>query len=404
MHVGRRLILTLAAGWLCVLAASCGRGDARHVKPDVELATTDTPAATSATVSSRLETVNGLRVLTLVGSPEEMGRRHGELLGEDVRWVVDNVVHGSVAPDPVGRQRFIERVRVMETFLTDAWRRELRALAEAAGVDYWELVGLQLFGDVQRAQLCSSFAVFGRATVDDECIVGRNFDYWYNTVAERASLIIDYHPENARRFVTLSWAGVINGWTLMNEQGIVTANNTAYSYGENSLEGVSTCFMLRKVAEEARSVDEGIAIVERTPRACATNLIIAGGTPPAAAVVEYDHQRILTRRATEDYILATNSFVKLGQEKEEEPDYGRYAVLRQLIRTHYGRIDRTMNFAGADGVPLTFINLHSALLFPKDLTFRVAMGEVPACRSEYRWFRMTAGGISSVEPETASTE
>ncbi len=383
---------------LVLLAASCRRAEETPPPVPVDPALPVIPVGETRLGASRLYEIDGVRVLTLVGTPEEMGRAHGELLGEDVRWVVETVVGPKISGDPSQREDFLKRVDAMEKFLKDDWRREMKALAGAAGVDYRELVALQLFGDVERAQMCSSFAVFGRATAGGECIVGRNFDYWYEEAAKRASVILDFHPAGGRRFVSLSWAGVVNGWTLMNDAGVVTANNTAYGGGANSLEGVSTCFMLRKIAEEAATVDEGARIVERAPRACSTNLIIAGGNPPAAAVVEYDHDRVVVRRAKEDFILATNSFVRLGQEADDEPEWGRYVVLRGLIREHYGRIDRTMNFAGAEGVPIESINLHSALLFPKDLTFRVAMGTVPACRGEYKWFRMTPDGIVRGEP------
>ena len=387
----RRMLRVILAALLVPSALACRRADEPAPLPPATRS--DVPTVPLAP-GTRLYEVNGVRVLTLYGTPEEMGRAHGTLLRDDVRWVVETVVRGTVASDDARREAFLARVDVMERHLKDAWRRELRALADAAGVDYRELVALQLFGDVERAPMCSSFAVFGRATATGECVVGRNFDYWYEEVARRASIILDYHPKDGRRFVTLSWAGVINGWTLMNDAGIVAANNTAYSAGANSLEGISTCFMLRKVAEEAATVDEGAIIVERGPRACSTNLIIAGGNPPAAAVAEYDHERIVVRRAKDGFILATNSFLELGETAAEEPTYGRYGVMNGLIRENYGKIDRTMNFAGADGVPIESINLHSALMFPKDLTFRAAMGAVPACRGEFKWFRMTPDGIA----------
>jgi hypothetical protein len=62
-----------------------------------------------------------------------------------------------------------------------------------------------------------------------------------------------------------------------------------------------------------------------------------------------------------------------------------------------------MNFAAAEGVPIESINLHSALLFPKDLTFRAAMGQVPACRGNCPWFRMTPEGVVSAEPDPVAT-
>jgi len=403
MSIRYRFLAVGLVGVLAVAAAGCPRAETSKPPGPSPAVTAKRDEPRVASRASGLRMVHGIRVLSLAGTPEEMGRRHGELLGEDVRWVVGAVIRGSVAPEAEGRREFIGRVKEMEKWLPESWKRELRALASSAAVDYWELVALQLFGDVERAQLCSSFAVFGRATAGGECIVGRNFDYWYEDVARRASVIIDYRPAGAHRFVTLSWAGVINGWTLMNDRGIVAANNTSYSGGVNSLQGLSTCFMLRKIAEQAASVAEGIELVQKTPRACSTNLIIAGGEPPAAAVVEYDHERLVVRQAKDDYVLATNSFVRLGQEEVVEPEYGRYAVLGGLIRANYGKIDRAMNFAGAPGVPIESINLHSALLFPRDLTFRAAMGQVPACRGSYAWFRMTPTGVVSAEPDAART-
>ena len=388
---------SLFAVWtvvLFVVLTGCSRRPPST--PVTHASTPPSPAASSPKLG--LQTLNGVRILTLVGSPEEMGRQHGELLGDDVRFVLSDVLGSRVAGDDDSHRHFLEAVMVMETFLDDSWRRELHALADSAKVDYPELVALQLFGDVRRAQLCSSFAAFGHATASGECVVGRNFDYFYPDAAKRASIIIDYHPAQGRRFMTVTWAGVINGWTLMNDAGLVTANNTAYSGGVNSLEGVSTCFMLRRIAERADSVQAAADLVRSTPRACATNLLIAGGSPPQAAVVEYDHDRILVRSSRDDYVLATNHFVELDGGSVEEPASGRYAILEKLIRDNYGRIDRSMNFAAADGVPISSINLHSVILFPRDLTFSVAMGQVPAHKGTWTSFRMTPAGIVSADP------
>ena len=138
-------------------------------------------------------------------------------------------------------------------------------------------------------------------------------------------------------------------------------------------------------------------MVQSSAQACATNLLIAGGTSPRAAVVEYDHERILVRRSKDDCILATNHFVELDGVEVDEPTTGRYGLLSRLIREHYGRIDRSMNFAGTEGVPIESISLHSVMLYPKDLSLSVAMGEVPAYRGAWRGLRMTPRGIEPVE-------
>jgi hypothetical protein len=287
---------------------------------------------------------------------------------------------------------------VMERYLPEEYRAELRALAETAGVKYEDLVALQLFGDVQRASRCSSFAAYGPATATGECIAGRNFDYWDHGVTEYAGVVLHYLPDHGVPFVTVSWTGVINGWTAMNLSGVLAANNTAYG-GSSSLEGLSTCFMIRQIVQQARSVGEGVRIIQETPRACGTNMLVAGGDPPRAAVVEYDHDGVAVRWAEGGAVWATNHFRLLGR-AEARGGAGswcsRYDTLEGLIGDAYGHIDRSMNFAAAEGVPLRGINLHSALLFPRDRVLRLSMGRSPAADYPYRGLRLTPTSVLPV--------
>ena len=352
----------------------------------------------------RLERINGYLVLLHVeGSPEEMGWQHGRLLRPQIQRACEALITNSYAGDSY--DKLIAGAKVMEKFQPEEFRRELKALAEAAGIDYWDCVAMQLFGDIdrgapadaQRVMQCTSYAVFGPATKTGELIAGRNLDYWDAGIGEYGAILMHVKPDRGHAFLTVTWAGIINGWTLMNEKGLVTANNS--SGGECSLKGISTCFMLRKVAQYASAVDEGIEIVKNERRACGTNMLIASGSQPDAAMVEFDHGAVAVRRAKQGCVLAANSFRKLHERSllDSLPFMSsRYSALDKLIRENHGRIDRTMNFAGAEGVPMRS-NLHSALLFPKDLIIRVSMGKTPAYEHPYRGFRMTPDGIVAEE-------
>ncbi len=250
---------------------------------------------------------DGYKVLHLKGSPEDLGRQHGSLARDLVQRVISDVILDDAAPDTEARRELFAGAMVMERYLPEPYRRELRALAASARVDYEALVALQLFGDVQRNQYCSSFAAYGPATATGELIAGRNFDYWDNGASKYAAVLIAYYPDDGIPFVTVSWAGIINGWTLINACGVVVSNNTCYS-GRNSLEGISTCFMLRKVAQFAHNVEEGVEIIKNTPRACGTVILVAGGDPPNAAAVEFDHDEVAVRWAKDGWVAATNEF------------------------------------------------------------------------------------------------
>ncbi len=353
--------------------------------------------ALAQTAGGSLREVNGYRVLSVAGTPEEMGRQHGTMLAEDVRRVVrDVIVEGEGAWDLDG---LLAGAMAMERHLPAEFRAELHALAAAAEVDYAQLVALQLFGDVRRAQGCTSYAVFGHATATGECLIGRNMDYWDHGASAYGAILLHARPDRGHAFLTCSWAGIINGWTSLNDAGVFCSNNSGYGR-RDTLDGVSTCFMVRKVAQYAGSVEEGIAIVRDTPRAIGTILLIAGGDPPDAAICEYDHDELVVRRATDGYVVADNSFQRLGVAPDEvaEPSaWSRAGTLLRLIRAHHGRLDRTLNLAAAEGVPIRGINLHSALIFPADRTMYVSMGVVPAADQPYHGFRLTADGVIGLD-------
>ena len=365
--------------------------------------------AAGRNVRGSLKKMDGYWVLHVAGTPEQMGEQHGRLLRAQIRRASKALIRESYPG--ASYKRLIDGTKVMEKHQPEAFRRELKALTKAAGIDYWDGVAMQLFGDVDRGQpfvwdfeddagfKCTSYAVFGPATKARELIAGRNLDFYDAGIGLYGAILMHAKPDKGYAFVTVTWSGIINGWTLMNEKGLVTANNSAYG-GNNSLEGISTCFMLREVAQRAATVNEGIAIVKKGPRACGTNMLIAGGNPPDAVMVEFDHKAVAVRRAQKGVIFAANSFRKLhngGGLDDLLGPYSRYAVLSNLVKKHYGKIDRTMNFAGAEGVPLS-CNLHSALLFPKDLRLRVSMGETPAYKQRYRGFRMTKDGLVAEKP------
>ena len=350
----------------------------------------------------RLETLGGYPVVSVDGTPEQMGTAYGTLLAPLIQRVVKAVITDGVASDPEARTNLLAGSQVMARFQPRDYIAELKAIAAAARVPYDDLLLLQYFGDVRRcitgtgrSMFCTSFAVLPPLARGRRCIVGRNFDYFDEGVGEYASLLAYYRPRGRIPFVTVTWAGVVNGWTLLNERGIAVSNNTAFGARANSLEGISTCFMLRVVAERAATVKEGVALVRKGPRACGTNMLIASGTPPDGVIIEFDHAKLAVRRPDKGFVGAANSYFTLYQEGwgDLDPYWGRIGTARDMALKHRGRVDLSCNLAGAEGVPIESMNLHSVLLDATALRLRIAMGKIPACKLPYRAFRLTKTGL-----------
>jgi len=228
-------------------------------------------APTDADAKCSVRTINGCTVVTLEGTPEEIGTFYGKALGPTIKRVIADMITNDFGRDPEAYRNVLAGTLVMEQFQPREYLAELHAIAEAADVPYENLLMLQYFGDVRRAiegpgasALCTSLAVLPPNTREQACIVGRNFDYYDNGAGEYASIIAHYRPAGKIPFVTITWAGIINGWTLINERGMVFANNTCWGEAD-SLEGISTCFLLRRLAEETSTLKEAIEMVNRLP-------------------------------------------------------------------------------------------------------------------------------------------
>ena len=359
-------------------------------------------AADVADATGQLRIINGYRILSLKGTPEEMGAAHGRLMKFTVQRVVKAMITDGIGSDPVAYTNILRGSVTMEKFQPEEYRRELKALADAAEVKYEDLLMLQYFGDVRRciggagsAALCTSFAILPPLTAANTCIVGRNFDYFDHGVGEYGSLLIVYEPKGKIPFISVTWVGVINGWTMMNRKGIVVSNDTVFAEKNKSLEGISTCFLLRHLAENAASVDEAIRLARDARRSCGAAVLVASGKPPDAAVLEFDAAGFEVRRAEGGFVGVANACLKLYRDKPGVYT-GRIGRAFELANENKGKVNLTTRIADDDRVPIEGMNLHCAIIDAGALRLRVAMGKIPAFRQAFKTFQWTERGLDAV--------
>lgn len=362
-----------------------------------------------------------LAILTVRGSPEERGAAHGHLLKAEVQRLVANVNRflKSMENPKDERPKFavcLEATQTMRGYVEADVLKELDACAEAADIDATELLLAQLFGDVNRAagftSFCSSFAAFGPATKDGALVAGRNFDYAGHGLEGGLPLILQELPSGegegaGRPFVTIGYAGILNGWTALNADGLFASNNTLFD-GKNSLKGMSTCFLLRKIVERGRTVEDGVRILKETPRAATTGMLVAGRNAKGEAdarFVEFDHEKCAVLEPKNGVVLATNTrqSLKVGAYAPSgTPSCSRYLELKRLLGLHKGELafgDPAQKTIAARGVYME-INLHCALLEPAKQRFQLAVAPGPgtvAARQPFRTFQIQATRVVQVK-------
>ncbi len=369
--------------------------------------------------------------------------------------------------------RLLAGAVAMKRHLEPDVRAELDACAAAAGVAPDELVLAQLFGDVDRAQAaedeasasetegeeearssgrglvsrsrsphgprkvdefmaldraptgrcdpppaprrhsfaCSSFAAFGEATAGGRPLVGRNFDFAGHGLEESIHLILQEIPEGpgaGQPFVTVGYAGILNGWSAMNADGLFASNNTLLGESD-SVEGISTCFLLRKIVERGRTVEDGVDIVRKGPRACGTGMLVAGRNRAGAwdaRFVEFDHDSLAVVEPERGVVLATNTRQRLpfgGIAPAAVPSCRRFRTLKAVLDEWRGRLafdSPSPNPAAKKGVYMAG-NLHCVLADPESRRFRLAVSPKPgkpAARQAFRTFRIEKTAVVEVKP------
>lgn len=343
---------------------------------------------------ARLERRGSQTVLQLSGTPEEMGRQHGALLKKTIQFTLKEVF--PQPPDPA----LIQAVRKMRTALPEPILRELDACAAEAGVDADLLLLAQSEGDIREAaqpqrkagHSCSSYVLFGAATADGKLECGRNLDYTVNpAIVKHSSLVSFYAPDKGHRFASVGFAGVITGWTLINEHGLVIANHLGG--GEASqVEAIPTCLLLREIAQHARTVDEGLAILRNSKRMRGQIIWMAQDADTAtqraarAVCVEFDAAEIKVREAEESVLLVTNTNRIFHKEiADAAVPCGRYRRLRQLVTQRKGKAAGAESLSADDQVA-NASTLHTVYVRSSERRFSVRFRNENNALSEAVWY------------------
>ena len=327
------------------------------------------PATTSREVPhGKLEWAEGLRVVTLHGSPEEIGKAHGELLAVEANRCVDSVLHvvGAVETIRGGvwfRKKLDDAAARLAPHIPKRHLRETEALATALHLDPRLVAVVNVFPELFH---CSGFAVSGSATTDGTLYHGRVLDYMTEIGLQDAAAAFVVAPEGQIPFVTIGYAGFIGSVSGMNAQGISLGEMGGR--GEGQWDGVPMATLMRRAMEECTTLDEVMKLWTDSPRTCEYYYVFADGKTRQSVGVAATPERI--------------EFVKPGEGHEllgtGIPDSvvlsagDRLLCLRERVKEQFGKIDEEAAIHLMDRPVAMKSNLHNVLFVPEKLILHVA--------------------------------
>ncbi len=155
---------------------------------------------------------------------------------------------------------------------------------------------------------CSAFAAWGPHTADGGLLVGRNFDFEGGEVFDVDKVIFYVWPDDGLPFVHVAWAGMAGAVTGLNRAGLFVSINAGRTDDFRRV-GRPTTMVVRQVLEEARTIDEAVALIAAAEVFVSDSFLLASEVEGRAVVVEKSPARWAVREAEDGLLLQTNHYL-----------------------------------------------------------------------------------------------
>jgi hypothetical protein len=333
--------------------------------------------------------VNGLPVLLVQGSPEEMGEQAGALALKPTAGLlklVDDFVKAN------GWERayplLLKTANIMAPQFPPDHRKELEAAAKASGWPRELLVFANTLPDLRKLAGCSALIVEGTRSATGGPLFGRNLDWPPFGPLHEYPLVIVYRPTGKRAFASITYPGMLGCFSGMNDAGLALADLTVHSAKDGSVAfdpaGMPYTLALRRVLEECATIEEAEQFLRSLKRTTMQNVAICD--QKQGAVIEVTTKSIVVRRAPDGVCVCTNHF--RTKELATAMACRRYEILdqsRQVKTFGVAAIAKQM-----DAVNQGASTLQTMVFETAALKLHLAFGKGPATRLPLRTLELTS--------------
>lgn len=260
---------------------------------------------------AELRYIHDVPVLTVAGSPEEMGRQIGVLALKPAGSLVEHFreyleENGLDVISPV----LFAAADVLYQRFPDEYRREMEAMIEAADADRNLIVLANTAFDLQKLLGCSGLLVSPDRSATGGPLYGRNFDFLFDDLIAEYSLVVVYRPEGRKAFAMVTFPGLLASNCGMNEDGLTLGANVVNKTGDGAppfdLEGMPYSVAAREVMESCGSVEQFDRWIRAHP-STGTGLLLTSD-PQRQRVYEITTRNIGVREPEAGLLFATNHF------------------------------------------------------------------------------------------------
>ncbi len=260
---------------------------------------------------AELKYINDLPVLTVSGSPDEIGAAVGELALKPSARIL------SFPRELLQAEKieatwplFVRAGKGMLRHFPDDYRTEMDAISRAAGADPNVLTVANTFFDLKNTFECSALLVEAPRSATGGVLFGRNLDYPSLGYAHHHTLATVYRPTGKHAFVSVGFPGMVGVISGMNDAGLCIAVLEVYDAKEGERrfdsQGVPYALCNRRLLEECTTIAGAKKLLESMHRTSLINLPVADRTGTAA--FEVTPKRVVQRSSVRGVCTCTNHF------------------------------------------------------------------------------------------------
>ena len=360
--------------WLCiVLLVAAGSAPAAE----------NSHFAVGACQSGELQFIQGVPVVTVSGTPEEMGQQLGTLLKRPLGELLEKQ-DTFVRSFGFGKSAsmFVKTGQLLLPKFSEPYRLEMETMAKASNVDLNFLILGNLMYELSKVPACSTLSVDADRSAADGPLFGRNFDFPTLGFLDKYSLLIVYRPNGKHAFASAAFPGIVGVFTGMNDAGLCLAQLEVPASAENSprvdLGGTPIDLCFRRVLEECTSVDEAEKLLRQQHRMLMCNVALCDRHQ--SAVLEMTTKTVVRRPADHGLCACTNHFRTAGLTVDKQcPRYAKLASAQLAEKLAVGDVARLLNAVNQGG------NTIQTMIFePASLRVRLSFGPLPSSSQQLK--------------------
>lgn len=338
-----------------------------------------------------LKHVHDLPVLTVWGSPAEIGAAVGKLAVRHA-GAMNSYPHNLLKRYHLLAlwKPLVKAGRTMVEHFPAEYREELEAIVKPGEIERDQAVAGNTMFDLKKVLACSALLVESERSETGGPLLGRNLDYPSLGYAHEYTLITVYHPAHAQHaFVSVGFPGMVGCLSGMNDAGLALAVLEVFQLkaGHKRFDSSGWPYALcyRRLLEECSTIDEAKARLKQMPRVTITNLVIADRN--RVAVFEVTPREVLVRPLDQGTCVCTNHY-RMDEVKPLVPinvfhTRQRFQALSEAVQRH-DKFDIDDLHESLHRAAMKKDTLQTMIFEPATLRLHLAIGALPASAGELK--------------------